>query len=261
MTEGDASPGGKPAGGVSDDRFIKRALTIAGIVIVVVLLGFVVWFSVNVWLVVFGGILLAVFLRGLADWVSARTRLPSAWSLATVVAALLVFCGLAGWLLAPDAVQQFKELAERLPKAIEQFKEHLHQFGWVRYLVEKLPSASDLGSHGDKLLSRVGGFFSGGMEAVSGFVLILFLGLYLAAAPDVYVRGFIRLFPLAKRDRVHQILKELGATLRNWLLGQLLSMLVVGILIGVGLRLLGIPSRSRWGCWQASSTLFPSSAL
>lgn len=131
------------------------------------------------------------------------------------MAVLLTLGALLGWLLAPDAIKQFKELAERLPQAVGQLKERLQVLGWFHYLVENLPSASDLGAGEGKLFSKLGGFFSGGIQVVTGFVLILFLGLYLAAAPEVYVRGILHLFPIPKRVRVREILGELGSTLRT----------------------------------------------
>ena len=237
----DEKTGKKQNTGLSYGQFIQRTLAVVGIVTAVGLLLLLVWFSVKIWLAVFAGILLAVFLRGLGDWVAARTRLPALWALALVVTGLLGVGALVGWLLAPDAVQQFHELADRLPKAIDQLNQRLLRIEWVRYLSDKLPAAPDLGAEGGKLFSKLGGFFAGGIQALTGLVLILFLGVYLAAAPDVYIGGLLHLFPASRRARIREVLGALGATLRNWLLGQLLSMVVVGILIGLGLKLLKIP--------------------
>ena len=79
------------------------------------------------------------------------------------------------------------------------------------------------------------------MDAIVGAAIILFSGLYLAAAPSPYQRGLLRLVPMAARRRTAEVMFAVGYTLRWWLLGQLLSMTVVGVLMGVGLAVLGVP--------------------
>lgn len=49
------------------------------------------------------------------------------------------------------------------------------------------------------------------------------------------------MLPLSQRGRVSELVEKLGSILGHWLPGQMLSMLVVGTLIAVGLTLLGIP--------------------
>ncbi|MDZ4744077.1 MAG: AI-2E family transporter [Verrucomicrobiota bacterium] len=226
---------------LSYGQFVKRVLTVTGVVTAIAVLWLLIWFSIHVWLIVFAGILLAIFLRGLANLISTRTPLSPISSLVLVVVSLLALCALAGWLVAPHAEEQFNELANELPRALGQFREQLQGMEWARYLEKKLPVLSDFGLDGEKIMTKVGGFFSVGLEAVTSLGLVLFLGLYLAAEPQVYVGGLLHLFPIHKRARVREILDEIGTTLRNWLLGQLFSMIVVGTLTGIGLMLIGIP--------------------
>jgi hypothetical protein len=60
----------------------RRVLVTTGVVAAIVLLLVFFWVAVDVFLLVFGGILLAVFLCGLRDWVSEYTPLSGGWSLA-----------------------------------------------------------------------------------------------------------------------------------------------------------------------------------
>lgn len=226
---------------LSYGEFVKRLLTVTGVLTAMALLWLMIWFSLHVWLIVFAGILFAIFLRGLAKWVSARSPLSPVWALAVVVVGLLALSGLVGWLVAPDAAEQLNQLVTEIPQTVDQLRQRLEGVGWVQFLEEKMPALSNWSKGSGKLLLQAGEFFSVGVQAVVGLGLILFLGLYLAAAPQVYIKGLIRLFPIPKRARVREILDEIGSTLRNWLLGQLLSMIVVGTLTGVGLKLLGSP--------------------
>ena len=71
-------------------------------------------------------------------------------------------------------------------------------------------------------------------------LLVLFIGLFIAANPRMYRDGIAMLFPRHRRDRVQEALTELGRTIQGWLLVQLISMTVVGVLVGLGLSLLGM---------------------
>jgi predicted PurR-regulated permease PerM len=87
--------------------------------------------------------------------------------------------------------------------------------------------------------------------------VILFIGLYVAAQPGLYKNGFVRLMPLEKRNRAHEVLSAVGMTLRWWLIGKMMSMLVVGILTSLGLWLLGMPLALTLGTIAALLTFIP----
>lgn len=224
-----------------EKQYLRRVLVTVAVVLTVGLLVAVIWLSVRVWLAVFAGVLLAVFLSTLTRWVSRSTHLRRGWALASVLLALLGLTVLGAWLLAPRVIEQFTELSQRLPKAIEHIQQHAEQLGWSRYLPQKMPPASELTSGVGKVASKAASFFTLSVEAVATFLVIAFLGIYLAASPQMYLNGMIRLFPLSQRERVQELIDELGTTLGHWLLGQMLSMAVVGTLIAVGLTALGVP--------------------
>ena len=59
------------------------------------------YYALYVLLLAFAGILLAVLLRGAAEWVAGKTGLSVNWSLAAVVVGLTLAFVLLGWLVAP----------------------------------------------------------------------------------------------------------------------------------------------------------------
>lgn len=79
------------------------------------------------------------------------------------------------------------------------------------------------------------------LGAVMNIAIVVFVGLYLAAAPTMYRDGFVRLFPHKRRERVTEILNQIGSTLWSWLLGRFASMAITGIGTGIGLAILGVP--------------------
>ena len=226
---------------IFEARYFRRLLLSVGLLLAVGLLVTILWLSIKVWLAGFAGVLLAVFFRALANWVTRVTHLRGTWALVVVLVGLLGLATLGGWLVAPRLSEQFTELTQRLPALTEKLHQRFTESGWSRYLPQQMPSASDLSSSAGKLASQATSFFKLSTEAVAIFFVIVFLGIYLAAAPQVYIQGLIQMFPPTKRERVRDILDQVGVTLGHWLLGQMISMTVVGTLIAVGLILLDVP--------------------
>lgn len=221
--------------------FVQRVLVSVGIVIAAVLILSLIWFTVRVWLVLFAGILLAIFLHTLSTWVAAHTRIPPKWALPAVVVTSLGLAALGGWLLAPAITEQFKELAQRLPEAMDRLWRQVEDRGLMRWLPAEMPPASELASAVGNIAGRIAPFFRVTLEVIVGFVVIAFLGLYMAANPQTYIDGFIQVFPVRRRQRLREVFGEMACAIRYWLLGQLASMLAVGTLIGIGLYFVGVP--------------------
>lgn len=221
--------------------FVRRALVVTGLVMAALIMLLFLWYAVDVLLLLFAAILLAVFLRGLSDWVSRRSLLREGWALAVVILSLLGILAAGAWLIAPDVAKQADELSESLPRAVEQIRERIGRYEWGRQLLARLPPAEELMPDRADVLARATGVFSTTLGAVANFVIILFVGLYLAISPGLYTRGFIRLVPLGKRHRVSVVLSAVGSALRGWLLGKLITMGIVGVLTTAGLWLLGVP--------------------
>ncbi len=93
-----------------------------------------------------------------------------------------------------------------------------------------------VGRLGGSVLPVVGGV----ANTILSVLIIFFLSMYLLAEPELYVSGIIKLTPIWYRDRMRGILRRLDSTLRAWLSVTAISMVVVAILTGFGLRLLDI---------------------
>ena len=91
------------------------------------------------------------------------------------------------------------------------------------------------------VLGRLTGALSTAFGFMADFAIIFFLGLYFAAQPGPYIRGLIKLVPVPGRPRAREVIRGIGHTLQWWLVGQLCSMTIVGVLTGLGLWLLGMP--------------------
>lgn len=235
--EGRAEPARPGAG----SGFLRQVLIFHGVGLL--FLGGVVllWFASSVLLLVFSGILLAILLhdagRRLRGWVPVSPGM----ALALVVVSALVVLGLGGWLLAPGVAEQANQLFDAIPRSLQRLQGALERYGFLQQIMGKLPSPESIASQASSMLARAGIFFSGLLGAIANVVIIAFIGIYFAARPDSYIDGFVTLVPVARRDRAREVLHEIGHTLARWLMGKLLSMVIIGILTAAGLALLGMP--------------------
>ncbi len=81
---------------------------------------------------------------------------------------------------------------------------------------------------------------SGTVAAVTGFLLISVIAIYLAADPKAYSRGMLMLLPHRARPRAREVLDETGSMLRRWLITQLVAMVAIGVVTTGVLLLLGV---------------------
>lgn len=212
-----------------------------GIITAIVLILLLMWYAVGVLMLIFAGILLAVFLRGLSGAVSSFTKLSEGWSLAAVIITILLTVSGLAWWLAPSIAEQAVELRRTLPESIKQGEAWLAQYGWGQQIIERMPTFDEAMPNGADAFSRVTGIFSSTLSAVANFVIIIFVGIYLAVDGQTYLNGLVRLFPFDKRARAREVFDELGFTMWWWLLGKVAAMIIVGVVTWLGLWLLGVP--------------------
>jgi len=194
------------------------------------------WKILPVLMLAFAGIVLAVALHAGSEPLARRLHVPDAIGVAIVVVVVGALLGAIGWLFGTRLAQQAQELSDVLPSAAHGAREFLRQSELGRRGLALLGSAAD-----GQTVSRVA---KGTVTAFGGILdalLVIVTALYLAANPQAYVRGALRLLPPASRPRVAKALGDAAAKLRRWLLGQLASMTVVGIATGVGLAIANVP--------------------
>ena len=203
------------------------------------------WFAKDLLLLLFAAVLLAVFLRTLAVWVAERTGLRLGWALALVSIVLLGGMILAGVLFAPRLAEEVRELSQRVPQAVSSLRDQIRQTSFGGWVLEQIDSGGggpqQQGQQQQQGQERAQLALRKIIDALVAVAIILFGGLYFAAQPEPYQRGLIRLLPSRRRRRAAEVLFAGGYTLRWWILGQLLSMTVVGLLMGIGLAIIGVP--------------------
>jgi predicted PurR-regulated permease PerM len=223
--------------------FTKKVLITVSIVVLAVLLLVAFLYVFDVILLLFAAVLLAIFLRGLADLLNKYTKISEAASVLLVSFILVVIVVGAVFLLAPSVTEQGKHLREELPRSAKSAADYISHFNWGKALIDQLPGTDEVIDKIDipAMLSRVGGFFSSTVGAIGNFFLVVLLAIYLASEPKFYVGGVIKLFPVPLRERAAEVLSAIGDSLAWWLIGKVLSMMFIGLVTWIGLSILGVP--------------------
>lgn len=223
------------------DPFFRRASAIIGLAAAVVVLLLFLWKVSSVLLLVFAGGLFGVVLHGFARRMSDHTPFSYGWSLLITCLLLVWVLVMAVWLIAPQVAQQVGELRNVLPQSIDRLEQQLNEFGWGEFLVDRVPEPRDMMSGGRGFWSQVTGILSSAVGILLNFLLILVFGIYFAINPGLYKRGLVRLVPQDKEKKARATLQALGQSLWQWLIGQFISMAIIGVLVWVGLSIVGIP--------------------
>jgi predicted PurR-regulated permease PerM len=228
-----------PPGPPEEKGLVHRALIVIGVAVAIVVLLVLLWYIADVLLLAFAGILLAILLRTPADWLSRNTPLSPGWSLALVILVIISLLGIGGWLFGRSAVDQMTQLfSKALPQSIDALKERVQPYEWGNLLIQQVQPANLVSG---KVLGKGIDAISATFGIIANIVVVLFIALFLAVQPDLYIRGLVRLVPIHRRQRIREVLSAMGHTLQWWLIGQVFLMLVIGVLIGLGLWLLKVP--------------------
>jgi predicted PurR-regulated permease PerM len=215
-----------------------------------------VWLTLNIDLVIFAGVLLAICLRRASERVRRHTGLPIGLALALVVLIIIAFFSAIGWYFSQAIASQIDQLSQQLPAAATKFSGIVGQSALGRILIEHLGSANII-PNSSTIVTKFFGVASNFAEVIGGIVVIIFLGLYLCAETPLYASGVLRLVPLARRRRAAEILHETASAMWYWMLGRLFSMTVLGSLTALGLWIIGVPLPVALGFLAGILTFIP----
>jgi len=219
-----------------DDRtFVRRVLIVLGLVALVLLA----WQLRAVLVMLFGAVVVATVFRSLSDPICRWTRLPSGVSVAISVAFVFAIIGALAAIFGAQIGGQVKLLANTLPDAWKSLESRIGGGGFGDQLRQMLESAR---SSANGSFANFGRMVMSLGSGIADALVVIFGGIFLAAQPRFYKSGAIKLVPPAKRELMAEAMDHSERALRLWLKGQLIAMIIVGLLTGLGLWLLGMGS-------------------
>jgi predicted PurR-regulated permease PerM len=219
----------------------------------------------EVLLLFFIAVLFAVYLSAITDSLQKRLALPRVAGLLIAVFITLIAAGGVFYLIVPPVLQQTQELITAMPVLMAGWEVQLLALAressfWAQVLGTLEPGESYTGS----IINQVTGYFRGvvpylfsGVTFAIHFISVLVMGMYMALRPAMYREGFILLAPPVHRELVRDILGDLGRTLKAWIVGQILAMIVLGVLTWIGLVLLRVPFALAFGVFTGAVAIVP----
>ena len=222
------------------DHFRRRVVFTTFVVLGMSALFAAAWALRTLLLVTFLAVLLAIVLRYLGELVHKATGIKPHWGVLLVAALLVLLAGAAAYLIAPTIADQAKQLIERMPATVDALQKRVDEIPWLQSLWEQVSTGLSLPSPSDAM-GRAGDVI-GAISAALGYAGLALVGaLFLALDPALYRRGFIRLLPIRHRVFTQALLDEIDNTILNWLGGQLILMVTIGVLVALGLWAIGVP--------------------
>ena len=217
----------------------------------------------HVFLLLFIGVLISLYLRSVAGWFERRAHLPD--RLAFTAALLLTLAGIVAlfWILVPPVVTQTQALVKVLPSYIQAWE------AGIERTVSRIPALQEFWKPGEhkilialynQLSGSVGDLTSRVFSMVHGAINIFsiaVIGIYLSLHPALYREWLIALFPPIHRDLVRDVLGDLGDTLRSYIVGQLLVMAFLALLTAIFLYILDVPYWLTFGIFTGLVAIIP----
>lgn len=219
----------------------------------------------EVLLLFFIAILFGVYLSWITDVLQRNLGVPRWLGMLGALLITGVACTGIGFLIVPPLIEQGRELILSLPTTLAGVEAKLIEAGRKSAFVRQILGDLDTGqSYTGNFLKEITGTAKGmmpyvfsGVGFVIHFISVLVMGIYLALKPSVYREGFILLAPPVHRELVRDLLSDLGRTLRAWIVGQLLAMLVLGALTWIGLWALSVPYPLAFGVFTGVVAIVP----
>ncbi len=195
-------------------------------------------------LLIIGGMVFAVILDGGARLLGRLLPIGRAWRLAIVTLAGFAFLAWVLYFAGSTLAGQAEELRDVVALQWQRL---------MTYAVEAgLMPAGGAGqqSFSQQIMGGVGRLttaVSTAVGAVASMLVIVVLGIFIAAEPRLYDRGVAWMLPVGNRARFYEISDKVGYTLRRLLAGRIVGMLFEGILTWILLWVGGVPMAALLG--------------
>ncbi|MCL2639714.1 MAG: AI-2E family transporter, partial [Phycisphaerales bacterium] len=193
----------------------------------------------------FAGVLLAVVISWPADLLTQHTRLKRWQALILVILTFAIIASAATYRMGSAIATQITELREKLPETIQTTTDRLQATDRGQFFFEQTKeiwkAVQDYLTKPEAVLGRAGGVLTTTFGFIANIMLVLILAIFLAISPTFYYKGLITLAPIHARERFQTVLLKVAHTIRWWFFGQLCSMLIVGSLTFLGLKMFGVP--------------------
>jgi predicted PurR-regulated permease PerM len=213
----------------------------------------------SVVLAVVVAILLAIPLATSATWLKRRLGVPR---VAGVLLTLLVMIAAVAGLLAlilPPLIDQVASVVDQLPGVVHEVQKALRGIGIhtrdagdaVQEFVRRYED------HPEALLGPITDVGVSILGTVVLFVLVIVNAVFMATNPGPLIRGLLALFPTSDHPKVQRTLERVRTAWLAWVGGVVADGLVLGVLLYVGMRIVGLQFALTFAVLSALLTVIP----
>lgn len=221
----------------NQNSFKNKVWIAVGILLLVLLVTYLFTTLLNLLLLVLAGALMAIYFHGCADVLKRKLKMGSPSALILSVGLNVVVIGLFFWFVGDRLNSQLDELSTKLPQTIDNAKSWLSEKPLGQKILDYTTNSLDSGKAGSVIKT----FFSSTFGILSDLYIVILLGMFFTASPEIYRKGIVHLVPTKGKATAEKLWDEIHHVLKNWLKGQIFGFFFIAILTGLGLWLLGMP--------------------
>ncbi|NCD70325.1 AI-2E family transporter [Mucilaginibacter agri] len=218
--------------------YIQKVWHTVAIVALLVMVILIARVAFNVLLMVLAGALIATYFHGLGDIIQRRTKWGRKPAMYVSVGGTFILSAALLWFMGANIQVQIKELSDTLPHTVQSAKIKLSH----SEIGQKILDYTSTDDNSQKLVATAGQFFSTSFGVLGNIYIILFLAIFFTLSPSVYKDGIILLVPSDRKDLAKCIIDRISLSLKGWLKGMLLSMVLISIMLFIGLTIMHIPA-------------------
>jgi predicted PurR-regulated permease PerM len=209
------------------------------------------------------GILLAAAIEPLVFRLR-RRGFSRGQAILTIYAGIVAILGLGLYLVVPPIITQSRELWGNIPDYIDDLR--------TRAAASDNSFISTVGVRTVNRLNRLYidvqtnppiepnqaiGLATSAVGVVFTTISVMIVAFYWMTEKAIIKRVILGLFPLDRRDRAHAMWDEIEGKLGGWTRGQLLLMLIIGVISTIAYFLLDLPFWFLLGIWAGVTELIP----
>ena len=212
------------------------------------------------------GILLAAAIEPLVNRLR-RRGFSRGQAILVIYAGIFAVLGLVGYLVVPTVYQQGRAFYQEIPTYLEQFRQQAatSQNDFIRTAGQRTVNrAIQLYNNPSEGLRLQAVQLTQALSLVTSIVGVLFttvsvmiVAFYWMTEKAIIKRLVLGLFPIDKRDRAHGLWDEIEHKLGGWARGQVVLMLIIGVLSTVTYAALDLPFWFLLGIWAGVTELVP----
>ena len=212
---------------------------------------------------------LALALNPLVARLEAHLHIPRPIGAGLVMAGLTLFILIFVALIVPLIVTQGIRFAQGIPEMLNTLQmnvlEAARKYPTIAPLLEgqskldlgKVLGLGNLGSGGMTAVTNAAFAVSGFASGLVSIVLLVMLVLFLLMNPEPIFKSLLGGIPLQSRPVVERTLIRIGSQLGSWLMGVISISIAVGVIVGVGLRIVGFQDALLFGVIVAVTNMIP----